>query len=136
MSCDCHSALPAMSGVAAIVKKKPCGPCAQAAAQIASTIPVEQGGTKGLAGVGAGSASDDLFTVQAFLQSLSNGVAPTEPALGQAQAAAGDLAVALAVQQAIPPPGSITMRPWSIGLLVVGALAAGAGVAYLLKGSR
>jgi hypothetical protein len=131
MSCDCHGASLPLGAATAIVKKKPCGPCAQAAAQIASTIPEAEGGTMRVAG-----ASDDLFTVQAFLQSLTNGVAPTEPALSQAQAAAGDLAISLAVQDARSQPGMVTMKTFSVGLMVVGALAAGAGVAYLLHNPR
>ena len=71
-------------------------------------------------------ASDDLFTVQAFLQSLSTGVPPTQPALSQAQEAASDLSVALTAKS-----GTVTMKTVSIGLMIAGALVAGAGIAYL-----
>lgn len=148
MSCNCHGTGPRPGdGVMSVYsvlppmmmgmpdKKKPCGPCAQMAAQIASTIPVEQGGT--LAGAGLGVATnDDLFTIQAFLQSLTNGVSPTEPALSQAQTAADNLSVTLAVRDAVAPPGTMTVRTVSIGLMIAGALAAGAGAAYLLHNPR
>jgi hypothetical protein len=124
----------------AIVKKKPCAPCAAAAAAIASTIPEAEGGTLKVAGrpTLAGAANDDLITVQAFLQSLTGGTAPAAPALAQAQAAADDLSVALAVQQALPAssPGLVTMRTTSIALMVAGALVAGVGVSYLLANPR
>jgi len=130
VSCNCHGhSLPPQhvgNGMMAIVKKKPCGPCAQAAAAIASTIPESEGGTMKVAG-----APDDLFVIQSFLQTLTSGVAPTQPALAQAQTAADNLSVTLAVQQAMPQP-----KPLSIGLMVLGALAVGAGTAYLLSSPR
>lgn len=83
-----------------------------------------------------GAANDDLIAVQAFLQSLSGGAAPTPAALSQAQAAADDLSVNLAVQNAMPRPGMVTMKTLSVGLMLAGALAVGAGAAYLLQSKR
>jgi hypothetical protein len=136
MSCNCHK-----TGVAAAadpigpdgkpIKKKPCSPCEAAARAIVSATPGYSGVPLPPRYVGAprrvAGASEDLLTIQAFLQTLSTSVAPTEPALSQAQAAAGDLSVQLAVAQAAP-------RSISVGLMIVGAVAVGAGAAYLLSG--
>ena len=134
MSCNCHGP----KGVAAAdpigpdgkpLKKKPCSPCEAAARAIVSATPGYSGVPLPPRLVGASSRrpNEDLLTVQAFLQTLSVSTPPTEPALSQAQAAAGDLSVQLAVAQAAP-------RSISVGLMIVGAVAVGAGAAYLLSG--
>jgi len=61
MSCNCHDKT-ALADATAIVKKKPCGPCAQAAAAIASTVPIAEGGTR-VAGLAKRQVGAATYTV-------------------------------------------------------------------------
>jgi hypothetical protein len=121
VSCNCHGPN-ANTGVAAI-KKKPCGPCAQAAAAIASATPPHT-----FHGVGA-AATTDLTTIQTFLQSLTPNSPPTQADITSAQEAAADLSNQVF---APPTPAGSTTIPTSTLILGGAAVAiAAASLAYL-----
>ena len=136
MGCDCHS-LQKVGAIDPVTgwpidpvtgrPKKPCTPCQQAADAIVRA---------GLGHVGVG-ATDDLTAIQAFLQSLTNGVSPTPAALSDAQAAASRLSVELQDMTTRQANMQANMGGKNTAILSgVGGAVLGAAIALVAKGGR
>lgn len=125
MSCNCNDAANDADHV-------PCSPCAAAAKAMVSVLPPHSfQGSQGL-----GAATDDLTTIQQFLQTLTSGIAPTTSELAAAQAAATSLSAdVFAAQKTSMPPNAVAVNKTALVMGGIALVLGGASLTYLYKTS-
>lgn len=123
---------------------RPCAPCLAARMLPPKMVPAVMSGTpvSRAASIRLGAASDDVQTLQRFLQQLSSTQTfPTNAELDAAQQAATNLSAEVPGMPGAPSPSSgsgspMTVSPAGVILMVAGAALIGGGAVYIAATSR